>query len=208
MITGQIRIRPERVTLLTGVQRTPGSFSVFCDDQNGAWRYAGFVSDDPNLVVRLQKRETSPTTSVYDGTVDIGSEAARRSYADFQTSRVTLSFVNDRIGRHFDLKYGVDIATRRDVTVDPPLVMYLGNGTEQKRTVLVQSAEALNIDSAQCSSPSLKASIRRVDGKALQVDLVFSPAPGQGSDAGNLVCELLSSGKTTESIPINIVDIH
>ncbi len=127
-ITGQIRIRPERVTLLMGDRAAPGSFSVFCDDQNGQWRYAGFVADDPDLAVQLHARETSLTTSVYDGTIDISSAAARKKYADFQTSLVTLTFVNDKLGRHFDLKYGVDIAVRRAVTVDPPQVMFLGNG--------------------------------------------------------------------------------
>ncbi len=207
-ITGQIRIRPERVTVLTGDLRTPGSFSVFCDDQNGKWRYTGFVSDDPNLVVQLRKRETSPTTSVFDGMIDIESDTKRKQYVAFQTSTVTLSFINDQIGRHYDLKYGVDIAVRRDVTVDPPQVMFLENGTEQQRTFLVQSSQSLNIDAVKCTSPSIKVSLRRIDAMSLKVDLVFHPTSGAGVVVGNQVCELLSEGKPLKSVPVNIVGIH
>lgn len=205
-ITGQIRIRPTRATLLTGEKHVPGSFSVFCDDQDGAWRYAGFTADDPALDLRLAKRETTPTTSVYDGTIDLrpGAAAAR---AAFQTAQITLRFVNDKLGRHFDLKYGVDIAVRRAVTVDPPQVSFLGKGTAQKRTVFVQSAQALAIDAARCASPCLSAAIHRINPKALRVDLVFRPALAQAGMPGSLACDLLSGGKTVGSFPINIVEI-
>jgi hypothetical protein len=120
---------------------------------------------------------------------------------------VTLTFVNDQLGRHFDLKYGVDVAIRRGVTVDPPQVMFLGNGAEQKRTILVQSAQALSLDAARCSSPGVKAAVRRVDPKAVKIDLTFQPSLKPGSSPASLVCELLSDGKTIGSIPITIVEI-
>ena len=208
LITGQIRLRPDRVTVLTGDKQAPGAFSVFCDDQNGKWRYTGFAADDPHLVVQLKERETSPTTSVYDGTVDIVSQAARQKYGAFQTTLVTLTFINDKLGRHFDLKYGVDVALRRNVTIDPPQVMFLGNGVEQRRTLLVQSAQALSIDAARCSVPGIQAAIHRVDAKAVKVDLVYLPSLVSGRGAENVACELLSGGKTIGSIPINIVEIR
>jgi len=207
LITGQIRIRPGRVTMLIGDKPAPGAFSVFCDDQNGKWHYTGFTSDDPHLVVHLKERETSPTTSVYDGTVSIAPDAARGKYGPFQTALVTLTFSNDKLGRHFDLKYGVDIAARRDITIDPPQVMFLGNGAEQRRTFLVQSAQALSIDAARCSAPGMEAAIHRVDARAVKIDLIYKPAH-ELDGSGSLECELLSGGKTIGSVPINIVEIH
>jgi hypothetical protein len=208
LITGQIRIRPGRVTVLTGDQQTPGTFSVFCDDQNGKWRYTGFVADDPHLVVQIKPRATSPTTSVYDGTVDIASDTARRNYGTFQTALVTLTFINDKLGRRFDLKYGVDVALRRNVTVDPPQVMFLGDGTEQRRTLLVQSPQAFSIDAANCSAPGIRATLRRVNAKAVKVDLLFQPSLGSGRALEKGACELVSGGKTIGSVPINIVEIR
>ncbi len=206
-ITGQIRVRPNRLTVLTGAQQTPGSFSVFCDDQDGKWRYAGFTFTDPDLRIELKERETTPTTSVYDGTVDIETEAARKKYASFQTSLITLKFVNERLGRHLDLKCGVDVAMRRDVTVDPPQVVFIAKGDEQRRTILVQSVQALSIDAARCGSPCVTAAIHRIDPKALTVDLVFQPALANGGVPEGLACDLLWEGKTVGSVPINIVEI-
>jgi hypothetical protein len=208
LITGQIRIRPGRVTVLTGDQQTPGAFSIFCDDQNGKWRYTGFVADDPHLVVQLKPRETSPTTSVYDGTVDIASDAARQNYGTFQTALVTLTFINDKLGRRFDLKYGVDVAMRRNVTVDPPQVMFLCDGTEQRRTLLVQSPQAFSIDAAHCSTPGIRATVHRVNAKAVKIDLLYQPSLASGRGLENVACELLSGGKTIGNVPINIVEIR
>ena len=208
LITGQIRIRPGRVTVLTGDKQMPGAFSVFCDDQNGKWRYTGFAADDPHLVVRLKERETSPTTSVYDGTVDIASDTARQKYGAFQTAMVTLTFINDQLGRRFDLKYGVDVAIRRNVTIDPPQVMFLGDGTEQRRTLLVQSPQVLSIDAARCSPSGVRATIHRVDAKAVKIDLLYQPSLALGRGLQNGACELLSGGKTIGSVPINIVEIR
>jgi hypothetical protein len=120
---------------------------------------------------------------------------------------VTLKFVNDDLGRRFDLKYGVDIAVRRKVTVDPPQIMFLGNGAEQRRTILVQSDQALHLDAARCSSPSIQAAVDRVDGKAVRIDLTYLPSRGPKGYPDNSFCELLSGGKAIGSVPINIVEI-
>ena len=59
-ITGQIRIRPLRTALVLGDEYAPGEFTIFCDDQNGKWNYAGFTSEDPDLVAVLRPQSTSP----------------------------------------------------------------------------------------------------------------------------------------------------
>jgi hypothetical protein len=80
-------------------------------------------------------------------------------------------------------------------------------GMEQKRTVLVQSGEPIDIDSATCNSPSVKSTIRRLDAKSLLVELTFHPNEQQGGLPENLACDLQASGKTLASIPINVVSI-
>ncbi len=99
-ITGQIRVRPWQSTLVLGEKYAPASFTVFSDDQNGKWKYAGFTSDDPNLRVEIASKSASPTTSTYAGTVDIPREAARAEYANNRAgSVVSLKFVNDHLGK-------------------------------------------------------------------------------------------------------------
>ena len=78
---------------------------------------------------------------------------------------------------------------------------------EQKRTILVQSGDAIDIDSAICNSPIVKSTLRRLDAKSLIVELAFHPNEKQGDFPKNLACTLKSSGKTLASIPINIVSI-
>jgi hypothetical protein len=211
-ITGQIRIRPARATMLIGDTYAPGAFSVFCDDQDGPWRYAGSVSEDPNLTVVLTRREASPITSVYDGTVELIPGAKDRAaqekiFSNFQTSRVTLKFVNDMIGRCLNLKYSVDLAFRRKVAIDPPQVTFLGGEGEQRRTITVQSVGELSVDAAQCASSSIRTSLHRISLQAVSVQVVYHPESSAGATPQGLMCELLSGGKTIGSVPINIVEI-
>jgi hypothetical protein len=205
-ITGQIRVRPLRATILTGEQRAAGTFTIYCDDQDGKWNYAGFLSDDPNLEIRLKEKETTPTTSIYEGTVDIGQEEARKNYPAYQQAMTRLQFRNDRLGRTFEVRLPVDVAVRRKVTIDPPQVVFCGRDAEQRRTILVQSIDAVNVDSITCASPSLTAAIRRVDKNSLTVDLVFLPAAMRGEVPATLACDLVCRGIVVGSIPVNIAD--
>jgi hypothetical protein len=207
-ITGQIRIRPARATVLMGDEHAPCAFSVFRDDQDGSWRYAGFSSDDPNLTVVLKRRETSPTTSVYEGTVDLVPGATRKTYSNFQTVPVILNFVNDHLGRHLDLKYGVDLAVRRRVAIDPPQVTFLAGQGEQRRRVTVQSVAALSVDAAQCTSSTIRAAIHRISPQTISVQLVYYPEAAAEAVTQNLVCELKSDGKIIGNVPISIVEIR
>jgi hypothetical protein len=206
-ITGQVRIRPQMATMVSGDQPAPGCFTVFCDDQDGKWKYTGFESDDPHLAIQLKKRQTTPTTSVYDGSVDFKDEEARRTYAAYHQSSVTLNFVNDRLGKSLKLPYPIEIAVRRRVAVDPPQVTFVAKGDEQKRTVLVQSRDAVTIDAVQCASPAIKTAMQRIDRNSLVISLVFLPTSSLGESPGPLACDLVSGGKTVGSIPINIVDV-
>lgn len=206
-ITGQIRVRPWQSSIALGDKYAPASFTVFSDDQNGKWKYAGFTSDDPNLRVDLNSQSTSPTTSTYAGIVGIPREEARARYADHQQAIVTLKFVNDKIGKSLDLKHIVDLVTRRSVTTDPPQVTFGNGALEQKRTILVQSGDPINIDSATCNSACVKSTLQRLDAKSLIVELTFHPTGRQGDLPDNLACDLKSSGKTLASILINVVSI-
>jgi len=118
-----------------------------------------------------------------------------------------LKFVNDRIGKSLELKHIVALVTRRSVTTDPSQVTFGDGGMEQKRTILVQSGDPIDIDSAICNSPSVKSTIQRLDAKSLIVELTFHPHEQQGGWPDNLACALQSSGKTLASIPINILSI-
>ena len=207
-ITGQVRIRPSRATILTGDQRVPGRFSIFCDDQDGKWKCAGVAPEDPGLAVHLNPALTTSTTSTYDGTVDITTDEARKKYADYQESLITFTFVNDSLGRTLEIKYPVEVAIRRTISVDPPQVTFLAAGAEQRRTVVVQSAQGLELDAARCDYPGIQTAIHRIDARALTVDLVFQPALAGGSLPGNVSCALLSGGKTIGAFPINLIEIR
>ena len=206
-ITGQIRVRPLRATILTGEQRAPGAFTIFCDDQDGRWNYTGFASKDPNLEIQLKEKETTPTTSVYEGTVDFRTEDVRKNYTAYGETLTTLNFQNNHLGKTFKINLPVDIAVRRSVTVDPPQVVFIAKGADQKRTLLVQSVQPLSIDAVRCASPCVTTAIHRIDPKALTVDLTFLPALAKGEAPGSVACELMSDGKTIGSVPINIVEI-
>jgi hypothetical protein len=80
-------------------------------------------------------------------------------------------------------------------------------GGEQRRTVLVQSAQDLTIDAARCDFPCVKSVIRRIDPKALAIDLDFLPALAPEVIPENLACKFVSDGKTIGSVPINFVRI-
>jgi hypothetical protein len=73
--------------------------------------------------------------------------------------------------------------------------------------VLVQSAQALRIDSVQCASPCIATAIHRIDLKSMTVDLVYRPSLAPGSIPENLECSLMSDGKALGSVPISIVEI-
>jgi hypothetical protein len=93
------------------------------------------------------------------------------------------------------------------VAVDPPQVTFVAKGNEQKRTVLVQSQEAVRIDAIQCASPAIKTAMQRIDRTSLVVSLIFRPTSSLGESPGPLDCDLMSGGKTVGRIPINIVDV-
>jgi hypothetical protein len=203
-ITGQVRIRPAQATIVTGDRSAPGTFTVFCDDQTGKWRYAGYDAKGMLLALQLREKETTPTTSVYEGTVDLTAEA-RKDLHGYQGSSVKLTFINDHLDRTLDVSYWIEIAVRRTVTVDPPQVTFVGKGAEQRRTVLVQSAEGMSIDAARPTAPCLRTALRRVDARGLAVSLVFDPSLAPNGMPENLACELLSDGKIVGSIPVNVV---
>jgi hypothetical protein len=206
-ITGQIRVRPSRATILTGDERAPGAFTIFCDDQDGKWNYAGFISTDPNLKIQIKEKETTPTTSVYEGTVDLGQDETRKNYAAYRLAMTTLEFKNDKLGKSFEINLPVEIAVRRKVAIDPPQVAFYGRGAQQRRTILVQSVEAVNVDSVNCASSCITTAIHRVDKNSLMVDFVFLPALMHGESPSELACNLMCRGTVVGSIPINIVDI-
>ena len=206
-ITGQIRIRPQRATLLTGNEHVSSNFTVFCDDQNGKWKYTDFSADDSDVTVTLSQQSTSPTISIYNGLVDINPDAAGKQNTDYRESVITLNFVNEKTRKSFQLKYPVDIAVRRKLMMDPPQVTLVHTAMDQKRTILVQSEDPIHIDSVVCDSPCVKAAIRWIDTKTLIVELVSTPVSTQGDFPKNLKCNLLSGGKTIASIPVSIVNI-
>ena len=205
-ITGQIRVRPMRATILTGEQRAPGTFTIYCDDQDGKWNYAGFSSNDPNLEIQLKEKETTPTTSIYEGMVDIAKEEARKNYAVYQVTLTTLQFKNDQLGKTFEVRLPVEVAVRRKVSIDPPQIVFFGKGAEQRRTILVQSVDDVNVDSINCASASITSSIRRVDKNSLAVSLVFLPGLAHGGFPSELACDLVSRGTVIGTVPINFVD--
>ena len=206
-ITGQIRVRPKSVALLTGEKNSPGTFTVFSDDQGGKWNYTGFVSDNPNLNVELRSDSSSPTTSTYDGRITLSSDWLKSAKTSYCSTGVTLKFVNDRLGRSLDVNVPVEIAVRRQITMDPPSVTFLTKSGQQTRAILVQSVQPLAIDQVRSPSSSITAAIHRIDPKSLRVELVFQPSAVQGDLPANLACDLLSNGKTVGSVPVNLVQV-
>jgi hypothetical protein len=205
-ITGQIRVRPLRTTVVMGDKYAAGSFTIFCDDQNGKWKYTGFTAEDPNLNVEITPKSTSPTTSTYAGVVHIPA-AAQKSYPDFGTVMVKLKFENENLKRSLDLNFAVDLVIRRKITTDPAQVTFNHATKDQKRTVLVQSGDAIKVDSVTCGSPCVKSSLRWIDPKTLIVDLAFNPSAGAGKVPEDLACDLHAGGKRIASIPIHVVQI-
>ena len=206
-ITGQIRVRPFQTTLVLGEKYTPASFTVFSDDQNGKWRYTGFTSDDPNLQVEISLKSNSPTTSIYAGTVQIPNKEARTQYADYRQSAITLKFVNDQLGKTIELKHMVALVTRRSVTTDPVQVTFAHATGEQKRSVLVQSADAIDVDSVTCPSPCVKPSFQRIDPNTVMVQVTYFPRLLQGDFPSDISCDLHANGKMIASIPVHVVSV-
>jgi hypothetical protein len=206
LITGQIRIRPLRTALLMGEKDAPGSFTVFCDNQDGEWKYSGFTTDDPNLRVDLKLTSESPTTSTYAGMVTLPPEA-RAGYPDYSAAIVKLSFDHRRLGRKLELTLPVDLVVRRKLTTDPPRVTFDHAAAGQTRTVLVQSADAIAVDAATCESPCIKPNLRWIDKKTLLVELAFDPAQFAAQPPKDLSCSLRSGGQPVASIPINVVTV-
>ena len=206
-ITGQIRVRPFQTTMVLGEKYTPASFTVFSDDQNGKWRYTGYTSDDPNLQVKLSLKSNSPTTSTYAGTVDIPNEEARKEYADYRQTAVTLKFVNDHIRKSIELKHMIAFVTRRNVTTDPVQVTFAHATGDQKRAVLVQSVDAIDIDAVTCPLPCVKPSFQRIDPNTVVVQLTYIPHLVHGDVPNVISCDLHSNGKMIASIPIHVVSL-
>jgi hypothetical protein len=205
-ITGQIRIRPLRATLLMGEKDAPGKFTVFADDQDGKWNYEGFRCDDPNLKIDLQLKSESPTTATYDGAVSL-PVAARGGYPDYSTAAVRLEFSHQRLNRKLELLLPVDLVVRRRVTTDPPQVVFDHAATGQTRTVLVQSADSIAVDAVRSESPCVQPNLRRIDEKTLLVEIAFDPARFTTQSSGDLSCRLESGGKLVASIPVSVVAV-
>ena len=205
-ITGQIRIRPLRATLLMGEKDAPGKFTVFSDDQDGKWNYEGFRCKDPNVKVDLQLKSQSPTTATYEGTVSLPA-AGRGKYPDYSSTSVWLEFNHGRLGRKLDLLLPVDLVVRRRVTTDPPEVVFGHDAKDQTRTVLVQSADAIDIDAVTSGSPCVRPNLRRIDAKTLLVEIAFDPAQFASQPAQDLSCRLESGGRMIASIPVSVVAI-
>lgn len=207
-ITGQIRIRPARGTLVLGDHYAAPGFTVFCDDQTGKWKYAGFTSDDPNVVLEINPKAQSPTTSTYAGVVNMKQNVDGKQPAGHRVTMLTLKFVNDSLRKNLTLIYAVDIVVRRKVMADPSQVTFAQDVKDQKRTVLVQCQDALKIDSAACDSPCAKALLRRIDEKTMLVEIAYTPPSTHDSIPTDLACNLSSGGELIQSIPIHILDIR
>jgi hypothetical protein len=208
-ITGQIRIRPLRTTLVLGDQHAPGEFTVYCDDQNGKWRYAGFTADDPTLMAKITPKASSPTTSTYSGVVTINPDLVEQKPADYRVSMITLTFINDALHKSLELKYPVDNVIRRAVMADPPQVVF-GLGTkDQKRSVLVQSTDPIAVDAVATESACLTASWHRIDSKTVLVQINYQPNSDRFAAAmPDLACHVISGGKVVGSIPVRLVDFR
>jgi len=207
LITGQIRIRPARGTLVLGDHQASPEFTVFCDDQTGKWKYLGFTSDDPNVVAELNPKAESPTTSTYAGVVHIKQNVDPRQPAEHRVTILTFNFANDSLRKKLTLLFPVDIVVRRKVMADPSQVTFAHDVKDQKRTVLVQSQDALSIDSAACDSPCAKALLRRIDERTMLVEIAYTSPPLPGTVPPDLTCNLISSGETIQSIPIHILTL-
>jgi len=203
-ITGQVRIRPDSGTILTGDQSVPASFTVYSDNQDGKWQYTGYTCDVPGLDVRLVEGETTPITTVYKGIAEIKSDGPKNVGAIYKRTLARLKFHNAHLGKDMEINYPVEIAMRRVVAVDPAQVTFLGGESDQERTVVVQSSDALGIDAAQCAFSCIQAAVSRVDSRTMTIDLTYRPKLAQGNLPDKLSCELMSGGKTIGSIPINI----
>jgi len=207
LITGQIRVRPSVVTTLTGAQELPGQFTVFCDNQSGKWNYKGFDSNNSDLQVELHAASSSPTTSTYNGTITVPADWSKKSRTNYLSTSVTLNFSNDRIGRDLKVVVSVEVAARRKVTIDPPVVTFLASGGKQTRAILIQSAEALGIDEARCPSRCITAAIHPINTHAARLEIVFQPDSSHEDMAQGFACDLMNEGKTIGSVPINIFEI-
>jgi hypothetical protein len=208
LITGQVRVRPSVVTTLTGAQESPGQFTVFCDDQSGQWNYKGFDSDTSDLQVALHAASSSPTTSTYNGTITVPADWSKKRKTDYLSTSVTLNFTNDRIGRDLKVVVPVEVATRRKITLDPPVVTFLASGGKQTRAILVQSAEALGIEKARCPSRCITAAIHPINSHELRLEVVFQPDTDSKQTSQGFACDLLSEGKAIGSVPINVIEIQ
>jgi hypothetical protein len=205
-ITGQIRIRPARTAIQIGDVDVPAKITVYCDDQDGKWNYTGFESEDKNVSLNLKQMANSPTTSTYEGVMTLNVKPEAKN-ADYRTSMITLKFVNNHLRKTLEMKYPVDIVVRKRLTFDPSQVLFAHGALEQKRTILVQGEDAARVDSAQCSAPFVRATIRPMDQKTVFLEIAFDPSLAHEDVSRNLTCDLLSSGKTVASIPVSIVDI-
>jgi hypothetical protein len=206
-ITGQIRIRPLRTTVLMGEKYAPGNFTVFCNNENGEWEYAGFTSDEPNIGIQLTKKSFTSTTSTYAGTVNITQDTNAKEYPDYHVSLVTLKFTNDHLHKNLELKYPVEMAVHKNLEMDPPQVTFNSDRESQKRTVLIQSTDPIHIDSAVCNSSFVTAGLHWINTKALLIELVSRSNIDPHNISDNTACSLRSGGKVIASIPINRVDI-
>lgn len=207
IITGQIRIRPAQNLIVLGDKYQPANFTVFCDDQTGPWKYEGFKSDDPNLQIDLAKKSSSPTTSTYEGLVSIRPDL-RASYKAYGVTSVALKFSNEKLQKHLDINYTVELAIRRKLATDPAQVTFGNGAKDQKRTVLVQSGDPIEIDSATCSATCIKPTLQRIDAKTFLVELAYTPPKTPTDVPPGAACDLQFGGKTMASIPINVVTLH
>ena len=208
LITGQIRVRPSIVTVLTGAQESPGKFTVFCENQSGQWSYKGFESDNSDLHVELHPASSSPTTSIYDGTIAFPADWNKKAKIDYLNSSVTLNFRNNRLERDLKVHIPVEVSARRKITIDPPAATFLARGGTQTRAILVQSAQALAVDKARCSSHGMSAVIHPINSHAVRIELEFVSPSTDKEPAQSSTCDLLSGGKTVVSVPIEVVDIR
>ena len=90
---------------------------------------------------------------------------------------------------------------------DPSQVTFTHEARDQKRSVLVQSLDPIEIDSAACDAPGIQAALRWIDARTVIVELVSGPGLMQGDVPQSVACELRSKGKTIASIPINVVSV-
>jgi len=170
-VIGQIRIRPERGSLFIGRNAKPAYFTVYCDEENGNWKYLGCDSSLPDLIVTLNRATKSPIASVYNAVANLRSNNTDWIQKDYYENIITLHFYNESMKKTLDIKFPIDCVTRKQYSVQPAVVLFDSSTIAQSRRVLVQAEDAFTIDSIQCNAAFLTYKIKQINDKSCLIDI-------------------------------------